>query len=407
MHGRAGLVLALWLPLALIGGLAVRQAACGEPDRAARQAQPGPQRAEFDRLLAEWKDLLAELAILQVRYPRADDAERAKIRRQWDPLIKKGNALEPRLIKAAERAFLEAPNADKQVTDLLIEILAGHVQTRPLGPAMPGAVQYQTDNYEEARRLAKLLMAGGCKDARVYCAAGIAAFALQEFDDAEEYLKRAQKNRVPIRSGGKPLDDLLADFLNDPARYKKAWAKETEIRRAEAKADDLPRVLLKTTKGEIVLELFENQAPNTVANFISLVEKGFYDGLTFHRVLPGFMAQAGCPIGDGRGGPGYRIPCECYPPHHYRLHFRGSLSMAHHGVRDTGGSQFFLTFVPTSHLDGVHTVFGRVIKGFDVLHKLQRRDPERPRPPDPDRILQAEVLRKRNHDYVPTTWAEK
>ena len=146
-------------------------------------------------------------------------------------------------------------------------------------------------------------------------------------------------------------------------------------------------------------ELFENEAPNTVANFISLVEKGFYDGLTFHRVLPGFMAQGGCPNGTGTGGPGYSIPCECYQENH-RLHFRGSLSMAHAG-RDTGGSQFFLTFRPTKQLDGKHTVFGRVIKGMDVLPQIQRRDPESPNPPTPDKIIEAKVLRKRDHPYEP------
>jgi cyclophilin family peptidyl-prolyl cis-trans isomerase len=187
---------------------------------------------------------------------------------------------------------------------------------------------------------------------------------------------------------------------------KKAWAKEQEIRQAEAAADDLPRVKFETTKGEIVIELFENEAPQSVANFISLVEKknekgqGYYDGLTFHRVLPGFMAQGGDPTGDGSGGPGYEVYCECYNEN-ARQHFRGSLSMAH-GGRDTGGSQFFLTFKPTIHLNGKHTAFGRVIEGLDVLAKLQRRDPTRPNPPTPDKIVKAEVVRKRDHKYEPT-----
>ena len=167
----------------------------------------------------------------------------------------------------------------------------------------------------------------------------------------------------------------------------------------------LPRVLLKTNRGDLVVELFENEAPNTVANFISLVEKGFYDGLTFHRVLPGFMAQGGCPDGDGKGGPGYKIPCECYNPER-RRHFRGSLSMAHSG-RDTGGSQFFITFVPTPQLDDPppqgdrHTVFGRVVEGLNLLHKIRRRDPDGPNPPEPDKIITAKVLNRRDHEYVP------
>jgi cyclophilin family peptidyl-prolyl cis-trans isomerase len=154
---------------------------------------------------------------------------------------------------------------------------------------------------------------------------------------------------------------------------------------------------LTTDKGDIVLELFENEAPNTVANFISLVEKKHYDGTPFHRVLQNFMAQGGDPTGTGRGGPGYHIPCECYRDD-YRHHFRGSLSMAHAG-RDTGGSQFFITFRPTPNLDNRHTCFGRVIEGHDVLAKIQRRDPTGANPPEPDRIVKAEVLRKRNHAY--------
>ncbi|NIL96753.1 MAG: peptidylprolyl isomerase [Planctomycetales bacterium] len=162
----------------------------------------------------------------------------------------------------------------------------------------------------------------------------------------------------------------------------------------------MPRVRLTTSQGDIVIELFENEAPQTVGNFVNLVEKKFYDGLTFHRVLASFMAQGGCPQGDGRGGPGYQIPCECYREG-YRKHFRGSLSMAHAG-RDTGGSQFFLTFAPTKHLDGKHTVFGRVIEGMDVLSKLQRRDPDHRSAPPPDKIIQAVVVRKRDHPYKPT-----
>ena len=192
--------------------------------------------------------------------------------------------------------------------------------------------------------------------------------------------------------------------MQDVGNYKEAWAKEKAIRDTEAKADDLPRVLLKTNKGDIVIELFENQAPNSVANFISLVKKGFYNGLSFHRVLPGFMAQGGDPKGDGTGGPGYSIACECGRPDH-RLHFRGTLSMAHRG-RDTGGSQFFLTFVPTPHLDGKHTAFGRVIDGMDVLTKLQRRDPGDPEAPRADKIIEAKVLRQRGHQYVPQKMPE-
>ena len=169
---------------------------------------------------------------------------------------------------------------------------------------------------------------------------------------------------------------------------------------AAVAAEPLPQVLLHTTKGDIIIELYEDEAPNSVANFVSLVEKKFYDGITFHRVIEGFMAQGGDPKGTGTGGPGYSIECECYRPD-ARKHARGSLSMAHAG-RDTGGSQFFLTFKDTPHLDGKHTVFGRVIQGMDVCDRLQRIDPRMANASiRPDKILEAKVLQKRNHPYVP------
>ena len=121
----------------------------------------------------------------------------------------------------------------------------------------------------------------------------------------------------------------------------------------------------------------------------------------FHRVLKNFVAQTGCPRGDGSGDAGYSIHCEC-DKENFRKHFRGSLSMAHAGP-DTGGSQFFITFRATPNLNGKHTVFGRVLTGFDTLVKLQRVDPDdaKARQVDPDRIVKAELVRKRDHEYFP------
>lgn len=129
----------------------------------------------------------------------------------------------------------------------------------------------------------------------------------------------------------------------------------------------MKKAVIETDKGNIVIELFEKDAPNTVANFESLINKGFYNGLTFHRVIPGFVAQGGCPHGTGTGGPGYTIKCEINP----NKHLRGSLSMAHAG-RDTGGSQFFICYDAFPHLDGVHTVFGKVVEGMDAVDAIKQ-----------------------------------
>lgn len=126
---------------------------------------------------------------------------------------------------------------------------------------------------------------------------------------------------------------------------------------------------IKTAKGDLVLELFASDVPVTVNNFIFLARDRFYDGLTFHRVIPGFMAQGGCPKGDGTGGPGYRFDDEITE----HTHVAGALSMANSGS-NTNGSQFFITYAPQHHLDGMHTVFGQLIEGMDVLESLQNGD---------------------------------
>ena len=313
----------------------------------------------------------------QKDYEDALPAARGELKKQYEQLVEQSTEVLSKLSAAAEAAYTAAPNQDKDVTRTLVGVLVFH---------------YRQDQYEKALRLAKLLEDNNCPEAAVFSIAGAAAFADDDFPLAERYLLKADK-------AGK-LDAHGKELLASLPAEKKAWVTEQAIRQKESAANDLPRVQLETNKGTIVIELFENEAPQTVGNFINLVEKHFYDGVTFHRVLAGFMAQGGDPTGSGSGGPGYKIYCECAKPN-ARKHFRGTLSMAHAG-KDTGGSQFFLTFGPATHLDGRHTAFGRVIEGMDVLAKIQRRDPQSLNPPTPDKIVKAEVVRKRDHAYEPT-----
>ena len=138
-----------------------------------------------------------------------------------------------------------------------------------------------------------------------------------------------------------------------------------------------------TQKGDMKIELFGDDAPQTVLNFATLARDGFYKGLNFHRVIPNFVIQGGCPHGTGTGGPGWRIRCEC--DGQVNRHERGSLSMAHAG-RDTGGSQFFICHSAQPHLDGVHTIFGRVMgeDGLKVLDAIRQGD----------KIIDIEILSK-------------
>ena len=136
-------------------------------------------------------------------------------------------------------------------------------------------------------------------------------------------------------------------------------------------SEKLPKIQIQTGRGNITIEMFEDEAPNTVANMISLIEKGYYDGLNFHRVIPDFMIQGGCPHGTGTGGPGYDFDDECAPDR--RHDSAGILSMANAGP-GTNGSQFFITHGPTPHLDGKHTVFGKVTEGQEVVDEIEKGD---------------------------------
>lgn len=331
----------------------------------------------FAEVSAEWATLDKSIGELVDKYPTTPVTERPELVKQYEVLVAKSQALLPELRSAAVAAYETAPNADAAVTQRLVGLLANDVRT---------------DRYSDALELGNLLLKHNCAEPAVEGLVGSAAYCLDDFETAEIHLKKAEATGT--------LTPQSDGFLADLEQARTSWSREQTLRKAEAAADDLPRVKLQTTKGDIVIELYENEAPQAVANFINLVEKKYYDGLTFHRVLPGFMAQGGCPDGTGGGGPGYRIPCECHQENH-RDHFRGTLSMAHAG-KDTGGSQFFLTFRRTAHLDGRHTVFGRVIEGLDVLADLQRRDPSGRGQPEPDKIVKAETLRKRGHEYVPT-----
>ena len=144
--------------------------------------------------------------------------------------------------------------------------------------------------------------------------------------------------------------------------------------------------IINTDKGPLKVEFYEQDAPNTVANFVKLAKDGFYNGLNFHRVIPDFVVQGGCPHGIGTGGPGYQFQDECQPE--LKHSSEGIFSMANAGP-GTNGSQFFITLVPTPHLNGHHTVFGKVIEGMDIIHQIGKTATNRD-----DRPLEDVVMKK-------------
>lgn len=355
------------------------------PAEAKLSEQAQAAKAEFDQRFGAWRTAIREIDELRIKFQTADETTREQLQEKLQEKFDQASEMIPGIVEVARTGFEADPNTDKKIKNFLLAVAAYYVSS---------------DRYDEALPVIESLLSYGEGHDWLYVWAGVAAYAVADYDKAETHIKKLQESGfldAPPRTKQKTetnLWGLAKQFQENTVAYREAWEKEQSLRIAEAEADDLPRVVLKTNRGDITIELLENEAPNAVKNFITLIENGFYDGLTFHRVLPNFMAQGGCPDGTGMGGPGYHIPCECHQEN-ARHHFRGTLSMAHAG-RDTGGSQFFITFLPTPQLDGRHTAFGRVIDGFDVLAKIRRRDPDsRSRPPKPDKIIKAEVVRKR------------
>lgn len=330
-------------------------------------------KAKIDKINQEIEEILAKARTLT----RSDVEEIKKLQASFSEKYKQMAEALKGLRQTGLAALKDAPKSTT-IGQTLLQIALGDLQS---------------DKYADAYKMLKVLSDSGNETDGINDASTMAAFGMNNFSAAKKHLEAAIANkesrRVSSRFTVESMDQHIAN-----------WKVESEIRKVEAAKNDLPRVKLATTEGDIVIELYENEAPQAVANFVNLVEKKFYDGLIFHRVLTNFMAQGGCPDGRGSGGPGYNIYCECHKDN-YRKHFAGTLSMAHAG-RDTGGSQFFLTFLPTPHLDGRHTAFGRVIEGMDVLSKLKRVNPQRPSGESPSKITSATVIRKRDHEYTPT-----
>ncbi len=305
----------------------------------------------FEGLLMRYKGLDAELIEVKAKFDAAEDPEEIRGHRdQFQRLVDEANAVVEKLRVQGMAKLDEEPDAD------LFETMMG---------VLINEASFDKPNTDGVREAQAFELGHKLIDAGI---------------ETSYFERAAEAGRLSPRA-----KDLV---------------RELAARSKEKAADDLPRVKLTTSKGDIVLELFENDAPQTVGNFISLVKDGYYDGLKFHRVIEDFMAQGGCPKGDGSGGPGYNIYCECYIPN-YRRHFTGSLSMAKQEPRNTGGSQFFITFRRTDHLDGRHTVFGRVIEGLDIAMALQRIQPGAPGDAQADTITKAEVIRDRGTEYAP------
>ncbi len=396
----------------LISALLALALQAAAPSEAGKKA-----RADLDGLKASIKSLMElrdqqQALVEQARAGSEDEERLKKVTAKHQELQKTFLELREKTIKSMEE-LLESASKGLEKTpedaDLLEVRAEANLIYKAPEKAMPdleklaklrpedadlalklGRLQHSQNRYEPAgANLAKYLKKAPA-DLECRLLLALCDYAMERFEQSsgalagllkEEKLAAEQRQRVEQFK-------LMSDTLGP------VWKVELEIRGREKKADDLPHVTITTSRGVVDVELFENEAPNTVANFIELSTKKFYDGMKFHRVIPGFMVQGGCPKGDGSGDAGYRFKDEL--KENRRGHFRGSLSMANSGP-DTNGSQFFITHLPTEWLNGKHTVFGRVVKGQEVVDGIQAGDV----------IVKAEVTRKRAHEYAVKKMADE
>lgn len=368
----------------VISGLAVPICTAQPPPKGEPPAERvRPESAELKAATTEMREHLKKMREVVVRYNTNRVAEKDReYNRQWIELTQAGEPIHRRMVEAALAEYQSDPANKTAIADMLWRILERNADE---------------DRFEGMLPVAQALMANKYPQEKLLSVAALTAFAVCDFAALKPLVNEL------VNTG--QATPLMQGLQQNMVQLEKAWQAELAAREKDAQGEPLPRVMLHTTKGDIEIELFENQAPETVANFISLIEADFYDGHAFHRVLEHFMAQTGCPTGDGTGGPGYTIYNETDKPG-ARDFFRGTLGLALAQDPNSGGSQFFISFLPTFQLNDGFTAFGRVVSGIEVLGNLVRIDPDKPKEEDepkaiPDEIISIEVLGKRSHEYKP------
>jgi len=349
-------------------------------------AKPVDPLVEWKRLADRKLEIFNTLQGLKKKFAVAKDNDAKRIiRNEYTDLIREFEAdIYSQMIDLADAAWA----ADSTILD------AGELALRNA---------FNANRFEDARAVAAKLLEANRRTREVFQIAYTSEFAGHNFEKAAVLVEEM----IQVYKPGNPQEtEYWENYIQKARKYVDFWKQEQAIRETEAalKGDAaLPRVTLQTDRGEIIVELFEDQAPNTVASFIQTVEEKKYDAVEFHQVEPQFMAQTGNlgaadedPLNDQSFSPGFTIPCECYRDG-TRMHFQGSLSMAlPENGKDRGSTQFFITHLPTHWLnyeDGKtennHTVFGRVVQGMDIVWATREHDV----------IETAKVLRKRPHEY--------
>ena len=333
----------------------------------------------------------SEINRLYVTMPVGDPDRQKDYLKKIDQLAAKNEELRTQLSKAAIESFRRAPEGNPDAARFVYKTVMAKLDPRnPSEKFDPKGAQ--DIGY---------MMLEGLKDPKAWPESidrpnliyqvFRASFSVEDFQSANEMLTLLESENAIS-----PNSSLRTQLSNSTQK----WEREILIRRFEKNTDDLPRVKLETLDGDIVVELFENHAPQTVANFISLVEKKFFDELEFFHVETGVLAKTGCPQNLGTSDAGYRIANEL-KREQIRDHFAGSLSMVT-DADGTAGSQLQISIMPdmNDNLDGKHTVFGRVIEGMDVVYGLKSKQ-QKKSSENASQIVKATVLRKRDKVYQP------
>lgn len=344
---------------------------------------------DFIQKRQAWAKTLADLRGREIRFSNNVDRSEAAVEELYQLRNQAREQLKP-LVDSAKSVY-RLINRDAETGSFLVTLLD---------------YRRQFSMYDDSFEAAKLLLDSGVPTDFLYTFAARAAFVEGRFDEVLPLYKRFVEKNGPEKLD--KVDQNIGSILDI---YPQWWQEEVAARQADEKKGDLPRVLLETTRGPVVLEMFEDSAPNTVANFIRLVEEGFYDDSEFYQVIDDLLAVGGDPVGDGSGTTGKVIPDEHDAPNRRRI-MRGSVFMAKIGdpqregelLPNTASCQFVIALMPMAPRAQTQTVFARVIEGLDVVCAFRRIDPTEKKESalqlPPERILRAKVLRKRDHDYT-------
>lgn len=340
---------------------------------------------EFVARRKVWADTLVEMRALEIRYSNGDDRSNQSLERFFELRDRARSELRE-LFAAGVKLFQGLPNDGES------------------GSFLVTALDYYREQsvYEDTYPAVRALLDLEVPMPFLTLVGARSAFLEGRFDEVMPLYQAFVDEH-----GFDKLEDIDQQLASMLSVYPEWW--EQELAARESQADDLPRVRLDTTRGPIVIELFEDTAPNTVANFIKLVEDGFYDESEFYQVISDLLAIGGDPVGDGSGTMGKFLPDEHDRPDARRI-FRGSIFMAKmpdgtqqgQFVPNSASCQFVIALMPMAPRELSQTVFGRVIEGMDVIGSFRRVDPSKKKEGvvlPPDRILGGKVLRKRDHDY--------